>query len=246
MIAYGFCTFFVVAWPPVLALCLLNNCVEFHVDRFKLTSVCRPPFPVTVEDLGAWNDVLACMSKIATLTNIFMFVYLADGLPKDFDPTLKFMVFVLIEYIMVQIGFMVEHVAPDVPVKVAIQRKRTKFVIDELLGGSRALEGDGDDRAPRGDGRGATGDVRARRLIAEAKHASELRLLHNYNDVHSIRHERDRRPPLYRHENHRDLVATRARSSSSSSLVEVQCRRVGDVGGLNDDASDRSLSFGSN
>ena len=80
MIAYGFCTFFVVAWPPVLASAL-NNRVEFHVDRFKLTSVCRPPFPVTVENLGAWNDVLACTSKVATLTNI-LFVYLATACPR--------------------------------------------------------------------------------------------------------------------------------------------------------------------
>ena len=134
---------------------------------------------------------------------------------------------------------MVEHYAPVVPVKVAI-RKRTKFVIDELLGGSRASRATGTTARPR---RRRDQDARARRPRAEGSALSGCCATTTTSTL-SATSATAGRPVSTRV--HRDLVAA-ARSSSSSSLVrEVQCRRVGDVGGLNDDASDRSLSFGSN
>ncbi|KAH8044607.1 intracellular chloride channel [Aureococcus anophagefferens] len=126
MIQYGFCTFFVVAWPPVIALAILNNCVEFHVDRFKLTCICRPPFPVRVEDLGAWNDVLWVMSRLATLTNVFMFV--VSGGVDQYDATAKGLLFLLMEYLLVHVGMVIEGCVPEVPKRVVIQRKRNQFV----------------------------------------------------------------------------------------------------------------------
>ncbi|KAH8084995.1 intracellular chloride channel [Aureococcus anophagefferens] len=237
MIQYGFCTFFVVAWPPVIALAILNNCVEFHVDRFKLTCICRPPFPVRVEDLGAWNDVLWVMSRLATLTNVFMFVYVSGGVDQ-YDATAKGLLFLLMEYLLVHVGMVIEGCVPEVPKRVVIQRKRNQFVVDRLLGpaGHRPnAPFHAGDPHPRDDGFPRRPEAHAG-LLRAADHgavaAEELRLLHEGRD-HAQLLGVDRRPPHYRHETHRGLGEdlSQRRSSSSVEVLRVPCRELTDSAG---------------
>ena len=194
------------AWPPVLALVLLNNCVEFDVDRFKLSRLSRAPFPRRVEDIGAWNEVLSFVSRIATLANVFLGVYVSGGV--HLDPAKRACLFLALAYSALFAATALERALPKVPDAVAIQRQRTNWVVAKLLhpeGDHAHAHGDvvsGDRKYPR---TAESHHFLLRRAETDARAADELRLIHGSRRHHKRHLGVDRRPPHYRHETHKYL-----------------------------------------
>ena len=74
MIQFGYCTLFSAAFVLAPVLGFVNNYLEIRVDAWKITSLCRRPFPKPAEDIGTWQTVrsklLICRNDIHSLANL--------------------------------------------------------------------------------------------------------------------------------------------------------------------------------
>ena len=115
VIQYGFVTLFVVAYPLIPLLAMLNNAIELNVDAFKLCSVHRRPFPRPgVTSIGVWFFFLRLMSNIAIGTNIALLLF-TSTLFEDTSASTRLLIFILAEHVGLGIKCGVELLIPHEP-----------------------------------------------------------------------------------------------------------------------------------
>merc|ERR1719189_2502234 len=72
---YGYVTLFVVALPCAPLLALGSNIVEMRIDGSKLVNHCQRPLPLGATGLGMWTHVIALFSKMAIVSNAWLYTY---------------------------------------------------------------------------------------------------------------------------------------------------------------------------
>ena len=83
VIQYGFCTIFVIALPLAPFFALLNNIAEIRIDARKFLCHVRRAVPVTVKNVGAWQQIVELITVIAVISNSFLIGFTSDFVPKQ-------------------------------------------------------------------------------------------------------------------------------------------------------------------
>ena len=83
VIQYGFCTIFVIALPMAPFFALLKNIAEIRIDARKLLCQVRRAVPVTVKNIGAWQEIVELITVIAVICNSFLIGFTSDFVPKQ-------------------------------------------------------------------------------------------------------------------------------------------------------------------
>ena len=74
VIQYGFVTLFVTAFPLAPFFALINNTFEIRLDAYKLIATKRRPLAERAQDIGAWFNILQCITYLSVITNVSQFV----------------------------------------------------------------------------------------------------------------------------------------------------------------------------
>lgn len=59
-------------------LCIIVMIVELRVDAWKLSHVCRRPYPNSGKSIGNWLGIIQALSFIGVLTNTAILVFTAE------------------------------------------------------------------------------------------------------------------------------------------------------------------------
>merc|ERR1711971_31561 len=72
VVQFGYVTLFVMAFPLIPLLAIINNIFELKVDATNLVISSQRPSPNGSDGLGTWNDVLALFSILSVGTNALL------------------------------------------------------------------------------------------------------------------------------------------------------------------------------
>jgi len=112
VLQFGFVALFVVGFPIIPFLALINNIAEMHIDGYKLTSTTRRPYPVRSSNIGSWYFFLDLMSLISVMTNIGIIIF-TSPLFEDLEWTTRFIMFLFAEHFLLLLKFVISNAVPD-------------------------------------------------------------------------------------------------------------------------------------
>lgn len=134
-IQFGYVLLFSPAFPLAAVCALLNNCVEIHVDAFKLCSTFQRPFAHRVQNIGAWQEALEIMGIIGVLVNCALIGQ--SGLVQRFWPDMsmsgQILFVVVLEHLILALKFLLSRAIPDVPNWITIEMAKMEFRRREAL-----------------------------------------------------------------------------------------------------------------
>ncbi|KAJ8603789.1 hypothetical protein CTAYLR_000190 [Chrysophaeum taylorii] len=131
-IQFGYATLFVSAFPIAPLFACVNNIIEIRVDGWKLTQNTRRPWPNGAEDIGTWEDVLALVSIVATVSNIAM-VTLNSPLFVARPTWERLVIFCSLECFLVGLKLFLAANLDEVPADVQIQNERQDFFARKIV-----------------------------------------------------------------------------------------------------------------
>ena len=132
VLQYGYVTLFVVAFPLVPCLALLNNTLELHVDAHKLCYDRRKPSPHSADSIGKWYFFLNVLSKISVITNTMLICFTSSFLEHR-TTAAKFIIFVTVEHAMLLAKQIVEDSVPDAEQFVLTLEERFRETASKLF-----------------------------------------------------------------------------------------------------------------
>lgn len=74
VLEFGYITLFASAFPLAGAVAIICNVIEMKSDLFKLTRVCRRPWPERTATIGAWKTVLRVLASFSIFSNMVIFL----------------------------------------------------------------------------------------------------------------------------------------------------------------------------
>ena len=133
--SFGYMILFIVAFPITPLLSYASNYVQLRVDAWKLVNMYQRVRPGGAQDIGTWQTVFAIMSGAAVVTNGALLVFTMDrfdALPGDamYDKAWLFIVF---QYVMFGLMFLLALLVDDVPEGVATQVERMHYLSEKLI-----------------------------------------------------------------------------------------------------------------
>merc|ERR1719454_14433 len=82
VIQYGFVTLFVVSFPLAPIFALINNMIELRLDALKFMAYRQRVVSKRAANIGAWEDYIALLSKIAVISNALVIAMTMETIPK--------------------------------------------------------------------------------------------------------------------------------------------------------------------
>ncbi|GAU97283.1 hypothetical protein RvY_08607-2 [Ramazzottius varieornatus] len=79
---FGFITMFVAAFPLAPLFALITNLIEIRLSAYKYLTLYRRPIPLWSRNIGAWDDILSNLSRVAIITNAFVIAFSTDLVPE--------------------------------------------------------------------------------------------------------------------------------------------------------------------
>ena len=61
---------FVAAFPLAPLFALMANLIEIRLGAYKYLTLYRRPLPLWSRNIGAWDEILSNLSRVATITNV--------------------------------------------------------------------------------------------------------------------------------------------------------------------------------
>jgi len=132
IIIFGYMTFFVSALPSAFALGLLAMLSEVRGEIWMMLHRYQRPVPQRIEGIGLWKSIMELMIVIAVCTNAGVVIFTM----KTFDSFTDFQrlgIFVLFQYGVFLIQYVIGALIPDNPIEVTIQRQRQEFITSKLI-----------------------------------------------------------------------------------------------------------------
>lgn len=134
-IQFGYVFLFSSVYPLAAFWAILNNVLEIRADAFKLCKVLQRPMARRVKDIGAWQIAFEAMGAIAIMTNCAL-LCLSDDL-RSLAPTMSsaewFMLFVLIEHILIACTLALRQLIPDMPTWVKMAMAKLEYQSRQAL-----------------------------------------------------------------------------------------------------------------
>lgn len=132
IIQFGYATLFSAAFLFAPLLAYINNYVEIRVDAWKITTLCRRPFPKAAEDVGSWQVVMEIMGVCAVVTNVALLCF-TSTIMSNLSSTGKFVVFAFMEHALIGLKIILEVAIDDIPEEVEIQKERNAYYVDRVI-----------------------------------------------------------------------------------------------------------------
>jgi len=129
---YGYTTMFVVAFPLASFMAFIYCYVEIRVDAWKLCQLSRRTEPTSVEDIGAWGDIVVILSWIATITNAAIITY-SGTFMEDYRWSMRNWAFFMIVGALSIFKYCIDLMIADVPKEVTVQLKRGRYILSKLF-----------------------------------------------------------------------------------------------------------------
>lgn len=139
IINYGYVIMFSCAFPIVPMIALLINIFEIRVDAFKLTHLCKRPYPDPANSIGEWEIIIRTISFLGALTNTGIIIFTTDVFDLE-DASVKWMYFLLIEHVLLMFKFFIDRQIPDCPSKVKDGITWSERITNERLFGRASDE----------------------------------------------------------------------------------------------------------
>jgi len=129
VVQFGYVTLFVMAFPLIPLLAIINNIFELKVDATNLVMSSQRPDPNGSDGLGTWNSVLGLFSIMSVATNALLITSRTNLLSQiiaDDGTEVKLWFFSIFSLFLGIIVAVEKWVIPDVPdaVERAIERQR--------------------------------------------------------------------------------------------------------------------------
>jgi len=135
VIQFGYCTFFVVAFPLAPVLALATCWIEIRSDAYKMLRVCRRAIPSGAQNIGPWAEVLSVMVRLSVVSNGVILCWTSHYLEEELDMNEvdKLHVFLVYIGLIFVLLYFIDYVIDDVPAEVAIQHSRIDFIVQKLI-----------------------------------------------------------------------------------------------------------------
>jgi Calcium-activated chloride channel len=130
---FGFCTLFVVAFPLAPLCGLISIYVELRIDSYKLVSLLQRPVPRGAADIGRWQHILTFIAVASIITNSAIICFVFDSGIGTFSQQWRVWSFVIMQYALFTLYFLVRSIIPDVPLECELQLKRQAFLCQKLI-----------------------------------------------------------------------------------------------------------------
>jgi Calcium-activated chloride channel len=130
---FGFCTLFVVAFPLAPLCGLISIYVELRIDSYKLVSLLQRPIPRGAADIGRWQHVLTFLAIASIITNSAIICFVFDSGIGTFSLQWRVWSFLVMQYALFTLYFLVRAIIPDVPLECELQLKRQAFLCQKLI-----------------------------------------------------------------------------------------------------------------
>lgn len=131
-IQFGYMTLFVTGLPLAVTAGLITTIIETKAYSWRLVNLYRRPYPDSSQDIGIWVSVFTLLANISVITNAALSVFTTTVFD-DVSYTEKTISFLVIQYSLFTIQFLLMKIIPDVSVKVEIQKKRCEFIVSKLI-----------------------------------------------------------------------------------------------------------------
>lgn len=148
VVQFGYVTLFVMCFPLIPLLAIINNIFELKVDATNLVMSSQRPDPNGSYGLGTWNSVLSLFSILSVATNALLITsrtnLLNDLIGSDGE-TVKLYFFCGLSVFLSVVVAIEKWVIPDVPDAVEKAEERQRNVEDYLIKGSALDDADDDE-----------------------------------------------------------------------------------------------------
>jgi len=155
VVQFGYVTLFVMAFPLIPLLAIINNIFELKVDATNLVMSSQRPDPNGSDGLGTWNSVLGLFSIMSVATNALLITSrtnLLSQLIADDGTEVKLWFFSIFSLFLGIIVSVEKWVIPDVPDSVEKAIERQRLVESVLILGTAIDDADVDDAPEDEDG----------------------------------------------------------------------------------------------
>jgi len=133
VIQFGYLTLFVAAFPMAPLAALINNFAAIKMDSYKLIHMLQRPLPVPAQDIGTWQAVFNLLIILAVSTNAGLICFVMENVLNEKPLSIRVWAFVIIQYGMFAIMYVVQVYVPDVPPDVELQLKRADFLVSKII-----------------------------------------------------------------------------------------------------------------
>lgn len=143
LVQFGYVTLFVMCFPLIPLLAIINNIFELKVDAITLVKSSQRPDPNGSSGLGTWNSVLQIFSILSVATNtmfITMRTNLLSHFTDDIGDSMRLYLFFGFCIFLGAAVLMEKLLIPDVPDYVVKAVARQRLLENRLIFGRRFKE----------------------------------------------------------------------------------------------------------
>jgi len=133
VIQYGFVVLFIVVFPAAPFFALLNNVIEFPLDSEKILKLTRRPHPQGAYDMGTWFGLLDFLSWVMVISNTAILVFSSKNFNSLFNSESQWIVFLIVEHVLIAIKLVIQYFIPDVPLDVEECLARQQIIRSTLV-----------------------------------------------------------------------------------------------------------------
>ena len=132
IVIFGYMTLFVAALPGAVALGFISLMLEMRGDLWMKLHRYQRPIPQRAETIGLWRSVMEIMIVIAVCTNAGIVVFTMTTF-NSFTEAQRIGIFILFQYGVFAVQYVLSISIPDEPREVSIQRQRQDFLAKKLV-----------------------------------------------------------------------------------------------------------------
>ncbi len=133
VIQFGFTVLFVVAYPLGPTIACISAYIQIRVDGWKLCQAYQRPEPKSVEDIGVWQDMITLLSYLAVVYNLGLLFFTDGRLTKDMTPEMKWILFVILQNLLLIGKYSISRLVEDQPLEVSMQLQRQDFLVSKVI-----------------------------------------------------------------------------------------------------------------
>jgi len=137
VVQFGYVSLFVVAFPVIPLLALINNVGENWIDGSKLLRYSQRPHPRGASDIGSWYTTLNILSYFSIMTNVGLAVLNRNSLFAFGDVVLSFkerlIYFLFAEHLLITAKVSLAMIIDDTPEDCDEHRRKTTKVVDVYI-----------------------------------------------------------------------------------------------------------------
>lgn len=107
-------TSFGIVLPVMSVLALGCHIVEYRLTAYRMVNVNCRPFPRGAEGIGCWQTIFETLSIVAVAINVGIAVFVMHPM-RDWDEAQELGAFLVLEHLMLGLGYMISSAIPDEP-----------------------------------------------------------------------------------------------------------------------------------